>query len=217
MQKFRLINLFLLLSFTSTFHFPSPPNPDLPHSLLFARHPKPQPGRFNKVQYKNQNLDALSLAKKQNKEITQFTSSSEILQYFISSGGGKANFTTYSSVNFSTMTHRIARTAAFFNHQDKIQPHLKILAATSDPRFALLLTAIGDAVHRNPTDFGCRELSNIMWGVAKLKVSTSGCCIGHPQQHHSTSTSTSTTKLTTSCSQSRSARRAGHKNEPQRC
>lgn len=79
-------------------------------------------------------------------------------------GGGVLN-----SVNFSTALHRFARHCTG-------QPRVRA-AVLSDPRFALFMACLGemiaisagDLVH-GPVDFQSRELSNIGWALAKLKL-----------------------------------------------
>jgi hypothetical protein len=93
-------------------------------------------------------------------------------------GGGMMN-----SVNFSTSIHRIARHLQYaYQNQDERSNRSRIL---SDPRFALLVCSAaealeGDCISRNPTPytdqsniniiFGSRELSNMAWAFAKMKI-----------------------------------------------
>ena len=102
------------------------------------------------------------------------------------SGGGKMN-----NVNFSTSIHRIARHLNQFqynnnkgnqnqnSHNEQRYSRAMIL---SDPRFALLLCSLAEALGGVPFDagrkgtasgtifFGSREMSNIAWALAKMKI-----------------------------------------------
>eukprot|EP00980_Cylindrotheca_fusiformis_P003988 scaffold874_cov126-Cylindrotheca_fusiformis.AAC.21 len=113
-----------------------------------------------------------------NSEIVKSENAAEVLQLIASTkgaltglaGGGKLN-----SINFSTSIHRIAKYLAFAWQNPEGNDRSKIL---SDPRFALLICgaaeALGgadvkDALDR-PFRFVSRELSNIAWAIAKLKI-----------------------------------------------
>ena len=105
------------------------------------------------------------------------------------SAGGAMN-----NVNFSTSIHRIARHLNQFHynnnnqngnsnnnngHNDQRYSRALIL---SDPRFALLLCSLSEALGGVPFDpakkgtpagsvmFGSREMSNIAWALAKMKI-----------------------------------------------
>jgi hypothetical protein len=93
-------------------------------------------------------------------------------------GGGVMN-----SVNFSTALHRVARHLQYQNnnnHQNNNNAdnegnnRSRIL---SDPRFALLVCSAAEALMGDVLDvtnknivFGSREMSNIAWAIAKLKI-----------------------------------------------
>ena len=71
---------------------------------------------------------------------------------------------TLNSVNFSTALHRLARHAVGTNYkQDRA-------VTLADPRTALLLASIAEAHAENLDFFQSRELSNIGWALAKLKL-----------------------------------------------
>ena len=105
------------------------------------------------------------------------------------SGGGALN-----NVNFSTSIHRIARHLNQFhynnnnqkgnnnnNNSQNDQRYSRALVL-SDPRFALLLCSLSEALGGIPFDpskkgtpdgsvmFGSREMSNIAWALAKMKI-----------------------------------------------
>lgn len=113
-----------------------------------------------------------------NGRITQQKNAAEILSLLASTkgaltspgGGSKLN-----SINFSTSMHRIGRNVAWARQHPEGNDRSKIL---SDPRFALLVASTGEALggadvvdHRGaPLRFGNRELSNMAWAIAKLKI-----------------------------------------------
>jgi len=103
-------------------------------------------------------------------------------------GGGKLN-----NVNFSTSVHRIARhlnqlhynnnninnnnqNKGRNNQQNEQRYHRALIL--SDPRFALLLCGLSEALGDVPYDsdktqrvaFGVREMANIAWALAKMKI-----------------------------------------------
>jgi hypothetical protein len=94
-------------------------------------------------------------------------------------GGGVMN-----SVNFSTALHRIARHLQYQHNNNNQKDNQngdnegnnrsRIL---SDPRFALLVCSAAEALMGDVMDvsnknivFGSREMSNIAWAIAKLKI-----------------------------------------------
>ena len=87
-------------------------------------------------------------------------------------GGGALN-----SVNFSTAMHRVGKYLSYFNHnQREGNDRTRILA---DPRFALFVCSAAEALvgdldirdaANEPLFFGSREISNMAWAVAKLKI-----------------------------------------------
>lgn len=103
-----------------------------------------------------------------NGEITKCQSAKEILHALQSTGkaltktagGGALN-----SVNFSTAMHRLGR----FGGRDPTER----AATLFDPRFALLLASLGEAFdpsNKECLSFVSRELSNISWAIAKLRI-----------------------------------------------
>jgi hypothetical protein len=118
----------------------------------------------------NDNKEQLAAAIQFNKEITCCESASDVLKLFVKVGGARpTSGTTFNSVNFSTMIHRIACKAT-----DKRQ-------TVTDPRLAILFCAIAEnLVHdielysslpkqNQKLFFKGRELSNIAWSMAKLQ------------------------------------------------
>jgi len=79
------------------------------------------------------------------------------------------------SINFSTAMHRVGRHVAWSWQNPEGNDRSKILA---DPRFALLIASAGEALGGadvvdqtgRPLVFGNRELSNMSWAIAKLKI-----------------------------------------------
>ena len=103
-----------------------------------------------------------------NGQITKCQSAKELLHVLQSTGkaltkiggGGALN-----SVNFSTAMHRLGR----FGGRDPSER----AATLFDPRFALLLASLGEAFDPSNKDcisFVSRELSNISWAIAKLRI-----------------------------------------------
>lgn len=74
---------------------------------------------------------------------------------------------TLNSVNFSTAMHRLARHAVTATTSHYPQERAFILA---DPRTALLLASLAETLAEDPQFFQSRELSNIGWALAKLKL-----------------------------------------------
>ena len=114
-----------------------------------------------------------------NRKITQQECAQDILGVLASTkgalsqngGGGKM-----STVNFSTSIHRIARHVTLYN--SKNQPGNDRSKILSDPRFALLMCSMAEALldgaektdfhERKP--FGAREIANIAWAIAKINI-----------------------------------------------
>jgi hypothetical protein len=96
-----------------------------------------------------------------NQKIVQCTDAPSLLKVLQNAGitkraaGGVLN-----SVNFSTSFHRLARHSV-----GKQEMRAQILA---DPRFALLLASLAEAIQEN--QFQSREISNIGWALAKLRL-----------------------------------------------
>lgn len=87
-------------------------------------------------------------------------------------GGGKL-----STINFSTVSHRIAKYVSFQN--DETVPGNDRGRVLTDPRFALFMCSLAEAIlvadnsFQNGSSmgkFGARELSNCAWGIAKLQI-----------------------------------------------
>jgi hypothetical protein len=127
-----------------------------------------------------------------NKKITGQDTAQEVLGVLASTkgalssvaGGGKM-----STVNFSTSIHRIARHVTLYTSKSKPgNDRGKIL---SDPRFALLMCSMAEAImdgaektdfmykssvkkassgDSNRNFFGARELANVAWAVAKINI-----------------------------------------------
>ena len=138
----------------------------------------------------------LGEAKAINKELINASSAQEILGLFISKGGAKgvAGGDIFNSVNFSTCVHRLAR---FANQNDnynnnqrnqkgnnqnnnnnnngkRLTVDEKRKIVLSDPRTAILLASLAEAIVQPKSTkalvFNSRELANLGWAVAKLKV-----------------------------------------------
>eukprot|EP00586_Coscinodiscus_wailesii_P014003 CAMPEP_0172501272 /NCGR_PEP_ID=MMETSP1066-20121228/147837_1 /TAXON_ID=671091 /ORGANISM="Coscinodiscus wailesii, Strain CCMP2513" /LENGTH=109 /DNA_ID=CAMNT_0013275947 /DNA_START=587 /DNA_END=913 /DNA_ORIENTATION=- len=101
-----------------------------------------------------------------NQNLVSCTTPSEVLNVFITTGGARATAGngTFNTVNFSTSLHRIAKI------QQTLPTNLR-RQTLSDPRFAVLICAVAEAVVEKvspPGEFKSRELSNICWALAKL-------------------------------------------------
>jgi hypothetical protein len=153
------------------------------------------PGSRKRIKQKNSigsagNNSELGHAKAINKELINAASAQEVLDIFISKGGakGSAGGNVFNSVNFSTCLHRLARFVNqhdhSHNHKNKkgtqpivlktITPDDKRRAVLSDPRTAILIAALSEAIVENKSNkallFNNRELANLGWAIAKLKV-----------------------------------------------
>jgi hypothetical protein len=126
-------------------------------------------------------------AKKINKELMSVNSAQEVLELFIAKGGAKgaAGNNVFNSVNFSTLVHRLARFALEIDHgQRKKSSHQKGNIGSnvqnnrgvvlSDPRTAILLASLSEALVQPKNNsmlvFNNRELANLAWAIAKLKI-----------------------------------------------
>lgn len=120
-------------------------------------------------------------AKAINKNLIECNSGQEVLEYFISKGGAKgvAGGDVFNSVNFSTCMHRLARFATFVDHSknnskkdNSTEEQRKLIL--SDPRFAILIASLSEALVQPDTNksliFNNRELANLAWAVAKIKL-----------------------------------------------
>lgn len=105
----------------------------------------------------------LQNSKRLNQLLVACESASEVLTLLQNTKGSltqKASGGTMNSVNFSTSIHRLCRHS--LNQRDTRA------ATLADPRFALLLASTAEAMVTMP--FQSRELSNIGWALAKLKI-----------------------------------------------
>jgi len=126
-----------------------------------------------------------------NQKITKCETAVELLQVLQSetssqaftkqAGGGVLN-----SVNFSTAMHRLARHSLQQTPQQQSQQQAnrkrsqapaQRATILTDPRFALFLAGLAEALAQDIADettsstmFRSRELSNIVWAIAKLKI-----------------------------------------------
>lgn len=131
----------------------------------------------------NNNSQAFQQSRVVNGKVTACDSAKEILQLLASLKGAltlPAGGGTLNSVNFSTAIHRIARHVNQFdrNGPPEEQPDFKRRETFKDPRFALFLCSLAEALGgvsydpktRATVSFGSREVSNIAWALAKLKI-----------------------------------------------
>ncbi len=96
-----------------------------------------------------------------NQKIVQCADAPSLLKVLQNAGiTKKAAGGSLNSVNFSTSFHRLARHSV-----GKQEMRAQILA---DPRFALLLASLAEAIQEN--QFQSREISNIGWALAKLRL-----------------------------------------------
>lgn len=133
-----------------------------------------RPGQFNRKNQKGSPQANMQL----NSKIVSQENSADVLSVVASTkgalttvgGGGKLN-----SINFSTAIHRIAKYLAFAWQNPEGNDRSKIL---SDPRFALLICGASEALggadvtdaHNDPLNFASREMSNMAWALAKLRI-----------------------------------------------
>ena len=116
-----------------------------------------------------------------NREITQQENAQDLLNVIASrkgaltqtAGGGRL-----SAVNFSTSIHRIAKHLTNYQSRKKEgNDRAKIL---SDPRFALLMCGVAEAMldgaevidsrTNKRNQFGARHFANLVWGIAKMEI-----------------------------------------------
>lgn len=135
-------------------------------------------------------VDSPDANRKLNKAITEQETAMDLLAFLSSQKGaltvvGGNNI--LNSINFSTAFHRIARFVQYSNNNNnqwQSQPQdpqqqeqqaqkndrSKVL---TDPRFALLMCSAAEAMitlEDGSISFGAREMSNIAWALAKLKL-----------------------------------------------
>lgn len=114
-----------------------------------------------------------------NKKLIESESAQDVLKYFISQGGAKiAGGDAFNSVNFSTCFHRLARFATYVDYSkgkrgNALQTDNR-KAILSDPRTAILMSSLAEALVQPHTNkmliFNNRELTNVGWAIAKLKL-----------------------------------------------
>lgn len=155
----------------------------------------------------------LAQAKAINKEVINSSSAQDVLELFIAKGGAKeiAGGGVFNSVNYSTLMHRMARFASApyvnshhrnsqYKHQrgngksmsgqkmSNLPVDARRKLILSDPRFAILIASLSEAMINKDDEtlvFSNRELANLGWAIAKLKVSPPSSiypmtrCLGH--------------------------------------
>jgi len=119
----------------------------------------------------NRNSSSFQKWKKLNQEIMRLPKSENVLEFFMAKGGITAD-SPFNHVNYCTMLHRIAKMASYWDKDERVQPSDKIASVSSDPRFALLLSCIGEKLSRDDDKFGSRDMASLMWGLAKLKITS---------------------------------------------
>ena len=116
-------------------------------------------------------------SRKLNNQIVQCETASEIFQVLQKSKGltKKAGGNILNQVNFSTSLHRLARHSVNNNNsssnnsqQQKSQQPQERSFILRDPRFALLVAGLAEAFLE--MEFSTREVSNVGWALAKLKI-----------------------------------------------
>lgn len=136
----------------------------------------------------------LNAAKAINRELISSSTAQEILDIFVSKGGAKgfAGGDVFNSVNFSTCLHRLARFATQndnYKHNNNkggnrqnrntngdkgMSVDEKRKKVLSDPRSAILFASLAEAIVEPSSNealtFNNRELANLAWAIAKLKV-----------------------------------------------
>ena len=142
--------------------------------------------KFQYTKYPKKNV--LSEFAQLNGKITQAESAEAILGIIASTKGALTNSGgggTMSTVNFSTSLHRIARHVTLY--QSKMKPGNDRGKILSDPRFALMMcgmaeaildgaesikngTGMDDASSNGKNKFGPRELANVAWAIAKINI-----------------------------------------------
>mmetsp|Transcript_10871 Transcript_10871/g.23114 ORF Transcript_10871/g.23114 Transcript_10871/m.23114 type:complete len:1206 (+) Transcript_10871:171-3788(+) len=127
-----------------------------------------------------------------NRKVIQQETAQDVLNLLAATKGALSSVAgggTMSTVNFSTSIHRIARHLTLYTSKNK--PGNERAQILSDPRFALFICSMSEALldgaekyesqykasnnrnNQSPTgrvSFGARELSNIVWAIAKLKI-----------------------------------------------
>jgi hypothetical protein len=144
----------------------------------------------------NPQNEELERAKAINKEVITSSTAQDVLDLFISKGGarGVAGGGVFNSVNYSTILHRLARFSTQMDHNNNnnnnnprnnnnnnndgpiknLPLEAKRRMILSDPRFAILLASLGEALVQPNSNkiliFNNRELANVGWAIAKLRV-----------------------------------------------
>ena len=145
---------------------------------------KPPTKQASKKKFSTPMPKGLAAAIQLNKEIMSCETPTHVLNLFVKAGGARntGGNGVLSSVNFSTMIHRIAKQANVVTgpRGGKGAANRHILV---DPRLAILLCAIAEALAQDVSMvaaesngvsnehkfFKSRELSNIAWALAKMQ------------------------------------------------
>jgi len=147
-----------------------------------ARHGNKSTYKMSKKKGKNyKNSKQLMEAKAINKEVINSESAQDVLEIFMAKGGAKgaAGGGVFNSVNYSTLLHRLARFATYIDYtQNRNNPansvDQKRKVILSDPRTAILLASLAEALVQPKSNkmlvFNNRELANLGWAIAKLKI-----------------------------------------------
>lgn len=129
----------------------------------------------------NNNQNNMNQFSDLNYEIVRQDTAQDLLSLLASKRGvlsSRAAGGALSSVNFSTSLHRLAKHMSNYNTREL--PGNGRGQVLSDPRFALFMCGIAEALVDGPNDnqkamlrggklwFGARELSNVVWALAKL-------------------------------------------------
>lgn len=163
-------------------------------SVSLKKNSKQNKKKSNKKQWKKPYFSKeMEQAKAINKELINASTTQELLDIFISKGGAKglAGGNVFNSVNFSTCLHRLARFANQYDNYNnrnqkgnnksnnqgggkRLTVDEKRKIVLSDPRTAILLAALSEAIVQPKSNkalkFNNRELANLGWAIAKLKV-----------------------------------------------
>jgi hypothetical protein len=105
-----------------------------------------------------------------NSEIIRSKSVDDILNVFVKHGGLRTQ--CFNAVNFSTAVHRLAKLSSR-NKQSKID-------LAEDVRFGYLVSRLALYLIESPELFQNREISNILWAIAKLNLRSSKNAASEP-------------------------------------